>query len=176
MTRFLLPVLLFSLSGNALAQGIAPDSALAHAREELRHIVGTWDVTTHNLRPDGTLAGEMKGTYVFAWVLADKIVSGVATQPQVSTTSGILFYLRSGTREIEMVSVGPDGRLWVMTGPLGGETRTTAPFPNQAGGSDRLRFTRFNVATDRFESRMESSDDNGATWVQRNHQIFVRRK
>jgi len=39
----------------------------------------------------------------------------------------------------------------------------------------RLRFTRYNVSQDRFESRMDYSTDGGATWTQGNHQVFVRR-
>ena len=40
----------------------------------------------------------------------------------------------------------------------------------------RLRFTRYNVTPDRFESRMDYSTDGGATWTQGNHQVFVRRE
>jgi CubicO group peptidase (beta-lactamase class C family) len=42
------------------------------------------------------------------------------------------------------------------------------------GSTLQLRFTRYNVEPDRFESRMESSTDGGATWTQGNHQVFVR--
>lgn len=165
------------LAGPVSVGAQAPDSAaLAHSTAELQHVVGTWDVVTHFLKPDGSLAREAAGTYAFGWVLPDRIVSGVATQPDMGTVSGILFYLRPGTAEIEMVSVGPDGKLWVMTGPLGGDTRTTQPYPTADGGTGRLRFTRFNVNADRFESRMEWSEDGGTTWVPGNHQVFVRRK
>lgn len=170
-----LPALLCLVTAPLSAQVAGDSTAHHHSRDELRHVVGTWDVTTHFLKPDGTLAREVQGTYAFAWVLPDRIVSGVATQPDLGTVSGILFYLRPGTREIEMVSVGPDGRLWVMTGPLGGETRTSRPYPTTDGGTGRLRFTRYNVTADRFESRMEWSEDEGASWVPGNHQIFVRR-
>jgi hypothetical protein len=173
---FVLPATLCLAAAPAAAQVTMDSTALHHSRDELRHAVGTWDVTTHFLKPDGTLAREVQGTYAFAWVLPDRIVSGVATQPDMGTVSGILFYLRPGTKEVEMVSVGPDGRLWVMTGPLGGETRTSQPYPTTEGGTGRLRFTRFNVTPDRFESKMEWSEDEGATWVPGNHQIFVRRK
>ncbi len=37
-----------------------------------------------------------------------------------------------------------------------------------------LRFTRFNVAADSFESRMEYTDDDGETWKPGNHQTFHR--
>lgn len=158
------------------AQAAADSSAFHHSRDELRHVIGTWDVTTHFQKPDGTLAREVRGTYAFAWVLPDRIARGVATQPDMDTISGILFYLRPATAEIEMVSVGPDGRLWVMTGPLGGETRVSQPYATADGRSARLRFTRSDVTADRFESTMEWSEDGGATWVPGNHQIFVRRK
>jgi hypothetical protein len=72
-----------------------------------------------------------------------------------------------------MVSVGGDGRLWIMTGPLGGETRTTEEF-NTAGGTGQRRFARYNVTGDAFESRIEYSDDGGATWKPGNHQTFLR--
>lgn len=158
------------------AQATPDSAALRQSRDELRHVVGTWDVTTHMQNPDGTLAREIHGTYAFEWVLPDRVVRGVATQPDLDTVSGILFYLRPGTAEVEMVSVGPDGRLWVMTGPLGGDTRVSQPYPTSSGGEGRLRFTRSDVTADRFESTMEWSEDAGATWKPGNHQIFVRRK
>jgi hypothetical protein len=94
----------------------------------------------------------------------------------MNSRAGILFYVSSAQRTIEMVSVGPDARLWVMTGPLGGATRTTPPFPTADGGSGQLRFTRFNVEADSFESRMEYSSDGGKIWSPGNHQVFMRRK
>jgi hypothetical protein len=38
----------------------------------------------------------------------------------------------------------------------------------------QLRFTRFNVTDDRFESRMEVSTDGGSSWRPGNHQVFKR--
>jgi hypothetical protein len=63
-----------------------------------------------------------------------------------------------------------------MTGPLGGETRQTQVFQTPKGDDMRLRFTRFNVTPDRFESRMERTSDGGKTWVPGNHQVFERMK
>ena len=74
-----------------------------------------------------------------------------------------------------MASVGPDGHLWVMTGPADGEVRTTPDTVLPDGSTRRLRFTRFNVTADRFESRMEFSTDGGVTWQPGNHQIFARK-
>jgi hypothetical protein len=75
-----------------------------------------------------------------------------------------------------MVSAGADGRLWVMTGPDDAEVRITPDVPTQDGGRMRLRFTRYNVTADRFESRMDYSTDGGAGWTQGNHQVFVRQR
>lgn len=61
-----------------------------------------------------------------------------------------------------------------MTGPLGQEVRTTKEFPTASGGKGMQRFTRFNVAPDRFESRMEYTEDGGVTWKPGNHQVFRR--
>jgi hypothetical protein len=73
-----------------------------------------------------------------------------------------------------MASVGADGHLWVMAGPAGGETRTTPPTPLSDGSTMQLRFTRFNVTDDRFESRMEISTDGGSSWRPGNRQVFKR--
>jgi len=88
--------------------------------------------------------------------------------------SAILLYVRESVSMIEMVSVGKDGKLWVMTGPAGSDTRYTQPFPTQSGGEGQLRFTRYNVTAEGFESRMEWAEDGGETWVQGNHQVFRR--
>ena len=76
-------------------------------------------------------------------------------------------------RTIGMVSVGADGMLWIMTGPLGGEQRMSQEYTT-ANGTGRLRFTRFNVSPDTFESRMEYTEDGGTTWKPGNHQLFTR--
>ena len=73
-----------------------------------------------------------------------------------------------------MVSVGPDGSLWRMTGPEDNETRST-PNETMADGSTlMLRFTRHGVTADRFESTMELSSDGGKTWRIGNQQRFER--
>ncbi|WFL76451.1 hypothetical protein P7228_10625 [Altererythrobacter arenosus] len=149
----------------------APNPAL----EQLRHVIGEWDVETTFLRPDGSEAGSFAGTYTFDWVMEDKVVQGVSVIPEFEMASGILFYLRPATSEIEMVSVGPDGQLWTMAGPQDSETRETPVVDMPDGTTLKLRFTRFNVTPDRFESRMERSTDGGVTWVKGNHQVFLRR-
>ncbi|MBX7527389.1 hypothetical protein [Qipengyuania vesicularis] len=167
----------------SLALMLAPPQALAEetadevvpAITQLRQAVGTWDVVTTFYRDDGSVAGEADGTYTFDWVTEDKILRGQSEIPQFYMRSAILFYHRPGTSEVEMVSVGPDGRLWVMTGPDTTETRETPVVTNPDGSTIKLRFTRFNVSDDRFESRMERSSDGGETWVQGNHQLFIRR-
>jgi hypothetical protein len=89
--------------------------------------------------------------------------------------SGVLFYVNEARAVIEMASVGRDGHLWVMTGPLGGDTRQTPVTPMPDGSTLQLRFTRSKVEADRFESRMEASSDGGKTWVPGNRQVFERR-
>ena len=155
--------------------GSSTEQAVSPALEQLRHVIGTWDVTTTFIRPDGTEAGSFDGTYTFSWVMEDKVVQGISTIPQFKMASGILFYLRPGTGEIEMVSVGGDGQLWTMTGPQDSETRETPLVAMPDGSTLKLRFTRFNVTPDRFESRMERSTDGGETWSLGNRQVFNRR-
>lgn len=167
--------LLLALSPMILA-GQGPDSATAVAmsKDELRRSVGSWNTTTEFLNPDGTIARSAQGTYSFRWVVEDRILSGESAIPELGMKSGILFYINEARRVIEMASVGTDGRLWVMTGPMGGASRTTPPFATAGGGEAQLRFTTFNVTLDRFESRMEYTEDGGKTWLPGNHQVFVR--
>ena len=164
---FLIAVL---LAGPAAAADEAASTGLA----QLRHVVGNWSVTTEFLRPDGSVARAVAGTYRFDWAEPDHSLVGASTIPELGMTAAILFYLRPATSEIEMVSVGKDGKLWVMTGPIDGETRTTPDYANPDGTRTKLRFTRYNVSDDRFESKMEYSADGGQTWTRGNHQLFVR--
>jgi hypothetical protein len=164
------------IAGVALAQAQAPatDRALQHSEAQLAGSVGVWDVTTDFLNPDGTVAKSVKGTYEFTWVVPRLVVSGRSEIPELRQASGILFYINAKKRQIEMASVGGDGQLWIMTGKLGEEVRTTQEFKTSGGGVGRLRFTRFNVVADSFESKMEYTEDGGKTWRPGNHQYFRR--
>lgn len=175
MLRVLCAILLLTLPDALVAQGAPSAEALSHSVEQLRHAVGTWDVTTSFLGPDGSIARSVQGTYEFDWVVPDRVVGGRSAIPELGQAGGILFYVRERTGEIEMISVGADGRLWVMTGPLGGEVRQTPEYPTEDGGRGALRFTRYNVLPDSFESKMEYTSDGGRTWTQGNHQTFRRR-
>jgi hypothetical protein len=154
----------------------AEDAAakLERSVQELRHSVGQWSTTTEFLNDDGSVARKAEGTYRFDWVVPDRVVSGRSEIPELGLGSAILFYVSEGKGVIEMVSVGADGNLWVMTGALGGDTRTTQPFATAGGGNSQLRFTRYAVTADRFESRMEYTEDGGATWKPGNRQVFRR--
>jgi hypothetical protein len=144
------------------------------AVQQLRSAVGLWDVETTQFGDDGAVARVACGTYRFDWVVPDRVLAGRSDIPDWKQASGILFYVNERRSTIEMASVGADGHLWVMTGPAGGETRTTPPTPLADGGTMQLRFTRFNVTPDRFESRMETSTDGGTSWKPGNHQVFKR--
>lgn len=150
--------------------------AKVYSIQELRHVVGNWQVEIAFLAPDGSIANQASGTYEFSWVVENKVLIGKTAIPSFDMAAGILFYINEQQQKIEMVSVGGDGRLWVMSGALGGDSRTTDTFPTQDGGTQQLRFTRYNVKPDCFESKMEYTTDQGQTWIQGNHQVFVRQK
>jgi hypothetical protein len=172
MNRFaaLLSFLVLPLAEATETAPIGFDSAV----QQLRSAVGSWEVKTTQYGDDGAVARVACGTYRFDWIVPDRVLAGRSDIPDWKQASGILFYVNERRATIEMASVGADGFLWVMTGPAGGETRTTQPVPTSNGGTMQLRFTRFNVAPDRFESRMDVSTDGGSSWKPGNHQVFSR--
>ena len=174
MFRHAILAAVVSLPIPASADEPAPDTALEHSVDQLRDAVGCWDVVTEFLAPDGTVARSAEGSYEFSWVVPDRVVSGRSEVPEMKQVSAILFYVNETKRFIEMVSVSRDGMLWTMTGPLGGEERLSQEFTTADGGTARLRFTRFNVSSDEFESRMEFTSDGGESWQPGNHQVFRR--
>ena len=174
MVRCTLAGLMLLLSQPVIAGDPTPEAALQHSVEQLRSSIGHWGVVTEFLNEDGSVARSVTGTYDFAWVVPDRVVTGRSDIPELVQTAGILFYVNEKKGLIEMVSVGADGRLWIMSGPLGGEERMSQEFPTTDGGSLRLRFTRYNVAEGSFESRMEYTTDGGKTWKPGNHQVFRR--
>ena len=165
-------------TSGVMAQGQAGSpvdtATVRRSVEQLRQHKGRWIVETEFLNPDNTVARRASGTYRFDWAREDQILIGVSEIPEMGAASGILFFLAPQRGVIEMVTVGNDGRVWTMTGALGTEVRETQPFRTQAGGEARMRFTRFNVHPDSFESRMEYSEDRGKTWLPGNHQTFRR--
>lgn len=168
-------LLLLLLCAAVSAQEPKPDG-LTKAVQELQHAHGAWSVTTEFLKPDGSVARMVKGTYRFAWVVPDRVLSGQSEIPELKQQSALLFYVNEPRKIIEMASVGGDGNLWVMTGAAGSDTRTTKPFPTADGKTSQLRFTRYNVKPDSFESKMEYTEDGGKTWLPGNHQTFQRSK
>lgn len=171
MHKLTIALMLLSLSVSAPAN---EETDLRRSVEQLRTAVGRWNVITEFLNGDGSVARTVDGSYEFEWVVEDRVVAGKNAVPELGMASGILFYINEAEHKIEMVSVGADGKLWIMTGPLGGETRHTQTYPTEDGGEAQLRFTRYNVAPDRFESRMEITRDGGETWHPANHQLFTR--
>jgi hypothetical protein len=153
----------------------AGETAVGAGLAELRHVVGAWDVRTEFLNPDGSIARAVDGSYAFEWAIPDAVLSGIARQPELGGATAILLYLRPAAREVEMVAVDQAGVRWVMTGEDGTNVRSTEDRLMSDGSRMRLRFTRYNVAPDRFESKMEYSTDGGATWSQGNRQVFRRR-
>lgn len=172
--RFLAATL-FGLPGAALAQSEGDRTSLTASVQQLRETAGEWSVVTSFLNPDGSVARAVEGSYRFDWVIPDRVLSGRSEIPSMQRTAAILFYVSDSKKAIEMVSVGADGNLWIMSGPLGGETRYTQKYQTQDGGEGQLRFTRSNVTPAGFESRMEFSEDGGKTWKPGNHQVFRRK-
>lgn len=155
---------------------ISAHNKLALSIEHLRGVAGRWSVVTKFLNEDGTVARSADGGYQFDWVVPDRVLSGRSDIPSMKMNSGILFYVNEKKMTIEMVSVGADGYLWIMTGAVGEETRYSQSFKSTDGKNNQLRFTRFNVTVDGFESRMEYTQDGGKTWLPGNHQVFTRQK
>lgn len=174
MFRLMILLALLAPAQPVAAQAASDSTPLQRSVAQLRGAVGHWAVTTEFLNEDGSVARSAEGTYDFAWVIPDRVVSGRSDIPALRRTAALLFYVSETAESIEMVSVGPDGRLWVMTGPLGGETRYTQEYPTPDGGKGQLRFTRYNVTADAFDSRMEYTTDGGTTWTPGNHQRFTR--
>jgi hypothetical protein len=174
MIRLFALIMAVGLASAVLAQEPPDSAALERSVEQLRTAVGRWDVVTEFLNDDGSIAQTATGTYEFSWVVPDRVLTGRNDIPELGQASGILFYINEAKRTVEMVSVGGDGALWIMTGALGEEVRYTQEYPTQDGGTGQLRFTRYNVGKDTFESKMEWTDDGGETWTQGNHQVFRR--
>lgn len=179
MKHFITIIFLFTqiqLSVKATEAQTAPsDSAkkLEYSVAELRHAHGAWDVKTQFLKADGSVYKEVMGSYDFSWVTEDRVLMGVSKLPELAMNSAILFYINEKDSKIEMSSVGPDGKLWIMTGELGGDMRQTEPFETPKGAS-QLRFTRYNVEENSFESKMEYLSAETGKWIQGNKQFFTK--
>ncbi len=174
MKWLLVMSLTVSVHGQDQAKKLDNKTLLEASIQQLRDAQGKWFVTTDFLNSDGTVARSVAGTYTFEWVIEDRVLSGVADTPALNMKSGILFYINESKAIMEMVSVGQDGNLWIMTGPLGEEVRYTQTFKTHDGKDSQLRFTRFNVTENGFESKMDVTDDDGKTWKPGNHQRFTR--
>jgi hypothetical protein len=166
-------VLSFLVIPIAHAGGYVP-SSLDSAVKQLRQVAGRWNVTTTRFADNGAVAAVATGTWSFDWVVPDRVLSGRLAIPDWNQSAGMLFYLNERHFTLEMAQVGSDGQLLVMSGPVGAESRTTAPVALPDGRRMLQRHTRYGVTADRFESRVETSYDGGASWKPGFHQLFVR--
>lgn len=171
--KFATAILSFLVLPLAEAGEMAP-SALASAVQQLRQAAGRWNVTTTRYADSGAVAAVATGTWSFDWVVPDRVLSGRAVIPDWNQSAGMLFYLNERLITLEMAQVGADGQLLVMSGPAGAETRTTTTIALPDGRRMLQRHTRYGITADRFESRMETSYDGGASWKPGYHQLFVR--
>ena len=179
---FIICVLLITFSVQAMASEkkttpSEPQStaAMAASIAELSQVIGTWDVTTRFFNSEGETTQSVQQTYTFSWVIPNQLVQGQSHTPAWKQTSAILFFIDQEAPAMEMVSVGVDGKLWRMRGPLGGNQRFSQSFTNTSGDTAQLRFTRSLVTPNGFESRMYISTDGGNSWLPGNHQVFIRR-
>jgi len=166
-------VLSFLVIPIAHAGGFVPP-ALETAVKQLRQAAGRWNVTTTRFADNGAVTAVATGTWTFDWVVPDRVLSGRSAIPDWNQSAGMLFYLNERHFTLEMAQVGSDGQLLVMSGPAGAESRTTAPVALPDGRRMLQRHTRYGVSADRFESRVETSYDGGASWKPGYHQLFVR--
>ena len=166
-------VLAFLFFPAAEAAELAPP-ALANAVQQLRQAAGRWTVTTTRYADNGAVAAVATGTWSFDWVVPDRVLTGKAVIPDWNQSAGMLFYLNERMFTLEMAQVGADGQLVVMSGPAGAQTRRSAPVELPDGRRVLQRHTRYGVTADRFEAKVETSDDGGASWKPAYHQLFVR--
>ena len=171
--KFAAAILSFLVLPLAEAGEMAPP-ALASAVQQLRQAAGRWNVTTTRYAENGAVAAVATGTWSFDWVVPDRVLSGRAVIPDWNQSAGMLFYLNERLITLEMAQVSADGQLLVMSGPAGTETRTTTTIALPDGRRMLQRHTRYGVTADRYESRMETSYDGGASWKPGYHQLFVR--
>jgi len=175
MMRILLAIWALLASSILFGQTPTPSPKAMQAIEQLRLAVGEWSVTTEMFGAEGERLRKVEGSYRFRWVIPDRVLSGEADQPELNSKTAILFYVQVREERIEMVSVGEDGHLWVMSGPADSEVRTTQEIKMSDGSTMTLRFTRYDVEKDRFRSKMEVSVDGGKTWTLGNRQEFRRK-
>src|SRR5262245_5491147 len=157
----------------AEAGELAPP-ALSGAIQQLRQAAGRWNVTTTRFAENGAVTAVATGTWSFDWIVPDRVLSGRAVIPDWNQSAGMLYYLNERQFTLEMAQVGADGQLLVMSGPVGAEVRRTAAIALPDGRRMIQRHTRYRVSADRFESRVETSYDGGASWKPGYHQLFVR--
>lgn len=157
----------------AHATGTAPPG-LESAVQQLRQAAGRWNVTTTRYAENGAVAAVATGTWTFDWIVPDRVLSGRSAIPDWNQSAGLLFYLNERLVTLEMAQVGSDGQLLVMVGPAGADSRTTEPVALPDGRRMVQRHTRYGVTADRFESRIDTSYDGGASWRPGYHQLFVR--
>lgn len=162
--RVLTLLALVAVTTSAAAQTPGPRPYPEEALRRLRHLEGVWRMESDLVNRAGEVVRTEVIVDTLAWLVPDRILGLTSHQPGSNAASkGMWFYDTVGER-FYLVSVGPAGELWTMSGTLDEWTITSLPKLRPNGREVIIRFHHHDITEDSFAATMEQSIDGGETW------------
>ena len=151
-----------------------PEPLPDEARKRLVYAVGEWSVRTEFLDPDGKVRSVEESTHEAHFSIPGRLVELTSRTPSTGTGVAWLFYnVQEGM--FYLTSVDRSGDHWVMTGGLDRYVLTSRPKALEDGSTLTARLTTMNMTADAYETRMEVSLNDGASWKTVFRQTITRR-
>jgi hypothetical protein len=162
-TLVTLPAVLGLLAGSVVAQNA--DHA-AEAQQRLDYLIGSWDVISDVLDPNGNVMRTRRSFDVTEPLIGNKVLLTTSHAADGTIRKSLRFYDEQ-ENTFYQIDVGAAGDVYVLTGGMEEYVMTTQPRSTRRG-TIMYRFQHTNIQPNSFEATMETSRDGGETWTRSN--------
>ncbi|MEZ5330605.1 MAG: hypothetical protein R2991_00830 [Thermoanaerobaculia bacterium] len=157
----------------ALAQD-APASPPPEAVRRMEHVLGRWESTWEWVDAEGTVVYVEHGTETGRWALEGRLLElTTEIEGRDGPSKGWMFWNAPAER-FQLVSVGWDGDLWILSGGLEEYVIASEPKAMPDGKTLQIRFTHGEAGPDTLTAVMEMRGSSEEPWTVRVRQTMVR--
>lgn len=167
--------LTLTTGGPAAAQQ-SDDGLAAEAVSILQDELGSWDSRWERLDADGNVTSVTEGVETFLPLNGERVHLLKTHIPAMNQTSNGLRFYNPVEKRLMLISVGADGRHFILREEVGGNVVLSDPYMSRNGSETILRFTTTSATENEKIIDHEFSTDGGKSWTLFRRQTMTRRE